>query len=147
MIFIGSIPDITSKNPQSCPFITITNSLLFRRPFLLFSTHQLTVFESTTAMGGKEAVAAIYLAMMVVFSPSMWCLQAEVENLGITCWDECKGVDGPCSYCGSKGYCCRKNVVGNGCNGDDGTDTNHHRCVERPSHVSEKSTTYSVSKL
>ena len=46
-----------------------------------------------------------------------------VDNYGVECWDQCGGVQGPCSFCGI-GYCCRNDAfwddTSNGCDGSTG---------------------------
>ena len=56
----------------------------------------------------------------------------ELKHKDEHCWDECNKIQGRCNWCGSKGYCCRKNwKAGNGCDGSFG-GTNHHVCVMKP---------------
>ena len=53
-----------------------------------------------------------------------------IDNSGRECWSNCNKSNGKCSWCGSKGVCCRKGVrvVGTECDGEIGGD-GHHRCV------------------
>ena len=61
-------------------------------------------------------------------------------NAGKQCWYSCGGKQGKCSYCGSDGWCCRKNgnspywlpsQQSNGCDGTFGGQ-NNHQCVLKP---------------
>ena len=61
-------------------------------------------------------------------------------NAGKTCWYSCGGKQGKCSWCGSDGWCCRKNgnspywlptAQSNGCDGTFGGE-DKHRCVLKP---------------
>ena len=61
-------------------------------------------------------------------------------NAGKTCWYNCGGEQGKCSWCGSDGWCCRKNgnspywlptAQTNGCDGTFGGPT-QHQCVLKP---------------
>ena len=55
-----------------------------------------------------------------------------LENPGQNCWFHCNFTQGKCSWCGSDGYCCRKNwTCGNGCDGSFGGD-GIHACVLKP---------------
>lgn len=54
--------------------------------------------------------------------------QGKIANGGQNCWEGCHEVQGKCNWCGSSGWCCRKDWVGNGCNGNFGI-ANHHTCV------------------
>ena len=57
---------------------------------------------------------------------------AELRHKDEHCWDECNKIQGRCNWCGSKGYCCRKNwKAGNGCDGSFGGN-NHHTCTLKP---------------
>ena len=53
----------------------------------------------------------------------------ELENEGKDCWIECHGLQGPCAWCGSKGFCCTKKTdwtdTSNGCDGSFGGETRH----------------------
>ena len=55
-----------------------------------------------------------------------------LKNTGKDCWDECSQKDGPCTWCGTEGLCCRKGYTGNGCNGQMGGDS-MHMCVTKES--------------
>ena len=43
----------------------------------------------------------------------------------------CNGMEGQCDWCGNDGWCCRKEWIGNGCDGSIG-GTNRHACVLNP---------------
>merc|ERR1719205_367778 len=53
---------------------------------------------------------------------------AELENGGKECYRECNTQQGKCNWCGPDGWCCRKDWVGNGCDGTIGGPSNH-QCV------------------
>lgn len=57
--------------------------------------------------------------------------EVELKNTGENCWPECDKTDGLCDWCGTKGGCCRKNWVANGCDGTMG-GRRGHRCVRMP---------------
>ena len=40
-----------------------------------------------------------------------WILYSRYLQLGEDCWSQCNRKEGRCSYCGSKGMCCRKDEV------------------------------------
>ena len=40
-------------------------------------------------------------------------------------------MEGQCDWCGNAGWCCRKEWIGNGCNGSIG-GANQHECVLNP---------------
>ena len=48
-----------------------------------------------------------------------------LENDGKACWSECNQQEGRCNWCGTEGWCCKKNSSGNGCNGLFGGESNH----------------------
>ena len=59
-------------------------------------------------------------------------------NAGKDCWYNCGGIQGKCSWCGSDGWCCRKNgqdwlptLQSNGCDGTFG-GLNYHSCNLKP---------------
>ena len=56
-----------------------------------------------------------------------------IVNPGENCWVHCNFTQGKCSWCGSDGYCCRKDYYpcGNGCDGSFGGD-GIHACVPKP---------------
>ena len=51
-----------------------------------------------------------------------------LENGFQDCWDDCNKQEGKCAWCGTDGWCCRKDWVGNGCDGNIG-GPNDHQCV------------------
>ena len=57
-----------------------------------------------------------------------------LENGGISCYSECNQIQGKCDWCGTDGWCCRKDWVGNGCDGTFGIN-NHHQCVLKPGNL------------
>ena len=55
--------------------------------------------------------------------------ESQLKNVGPSCWNECDFAQGKCDWCGSEGYCCRKNwKAGNGCDGSFG-GTKKHECA------------------
>ena len=59
-------------------------------------------------------------------------------NANTNCWYNCGGKQGKCSWCGSDGWCCRKNgnvwppnLQSNGCDGTFG-GLYQHSCVLKP---------------
>ena len=55
-----------------------------------------------------------------------------MENGGKNCLVGCNKEQGKCDWCGMDGWCCRKDWVGNGCDGTFGGPSSH-RCVLKPS--------------
>merc|ERR1739844_443285 len=57
---------------------------------------------------------------------------AQLQNTVKDCWYECNSKQGPCSWCGTAGMCCKKgfNDKSNGCDGTFGGIT-RHECVLR----------------
>ena len=55
----------------------------------------------------------------------------KIQNVGQNCWIECKNTQGPCTWCGTNGFCCRKDWKGNGCDGLFGGKSSHV-CVLKP---------------
>ena len=51
-----------------------------------------------------------------------------LENGFQDCWNGCNKQEGKCAWCGTDGWCCRKDRVGNGCDGNIG-GPNNHQCV------------------
>jgi len=53
----------------------------------------------------------------------------ELENTGKDCWRNCNRQQGPCDWCGSKGFCCTKKDnwtdTSFGCDGSFGGETRH----------------------
>ena len=54
-------------------------------------------------------------------------ISAALKNAGKNCWSDCGKKDGPCTWCGTQGLCCRKGWRRNGCDGKIGD--NYHMCV------------------
>lgn len=55
-----------------------------------------------------------------------------LQNMDVSCWEQC-GAHGPCpTFCGENGYCCRYTRDLNGCVTTDPTKTTH-RCIPDPS--------------
>ena len=56
-----------------------------------------------------------------------------LQNTKKNCWKPCKKKQGRCSYCGTRGMCCRKGWKdkSGGCDGTFG-GKNHHNCVLKP---------------
>ena len=54
-----------------------------------------------------------------------------MENGGKNCLVGCNKEQGKCDWCGMDGWCCRKDSVGNGCDGTFG-GINDHQCVLKP---------------
>ena len=54
-----------------------------------------------------------------------------LKNAGQQCWWGCNKNQGPCSWCGSEGMCCRKYWKGNGCDGSIGGGR-RHECTKKP---------------
>ena len=55
-----------------------------------------------------------------------------MNHAGEDCWDDCNEIQGQCDWCGNAvGWCCRKEWIGNGCDGSIG-GTNGHECVLNP---------------
>ena len=60
-----------------------------------------------------------------------YILTGILENDGKDCWSECNQQDGRCNWCGTRGWCCKLNSIGNGCNGLFGGE-NNHQCKSKP---------------
>ena len=58
------------------------------------------------------------------------CILAELKNTEKDCWYECNRKQGLCSWCGTKGMCCKKGFsdTSNGCDGTFGGSA-RHECV------------------
>ena len=54
----------------------------------------------------------------------------QLAHSGEDCWIACNEQGGKCDWCGSEGWCCRKDWVGNGCDGLFGGS--FHMCVLKP---------------
>ena len=60
----------------------------------------------------------------------------DILNEGIDCWGGCAGTQGLCPWCGSDGWCCRLEWVGNGCDGNMGSsDYAGHVCTTKGKHT------------
>jgi len=55
----------------------------------------------------------------------------DIKNLGENCWTGCEKTQGKCNWCGDDGYCCRKGIAGNECNGAFG-GVSGYECVLNP---------------
>ena len=53
-----------------------------------------------------------------------------LKNSGKNCWDGCNEQEGKCDWCGTEGFCCKKDSIGNGCDGVFGGQDNHE-CVRK----------------
>ena len=54
--------------------------------------------------------------------------EEKYKNLGQNCWYDCGATQGPCTWCGTEGMCCRQGFIGNGCDGQMG-EVIMHACV------------------
>jgi len=74
------------------------------------------------------------------------CQATGLENEGENCWYKCDRRQGKCSWCGTKGYCCRKDwATGNGCDGTFGGD-GRHECSLKPV-TNSKTPTFILNEL
>ena len=67
------------------------------------------------------------------FSPKLRFL-VKLAHSGEECWlskYKCNKQEGKCDWCGTEGWCCRKDFIGNGCDGSFGGESGH-RCVLKP---------------
>ena len=55
----------------------------------------------------------------------------DLEHSDEDCWNGCNYAQGKCGWCGNDGWCCRKEWIGNGCDGSFG-GANQHLCVLKP---------------
>jgi len=55
----------------------------------------------------------------------------DLKHAGEQCWWGCNQKQGKCDYCGADGWCCRKNWIGNGCDGSFGGPWSH-QCFLNP---------------
>ena len=64
----------------------------------------------------------------------------DFKNAGKSCWKQCNRQQGKCDWCGSDGYCCRKNFWKNTENGCDGSfgGNRKHACVLKPEEEDEE---------
>ena len=53
------------------------------------------------------------------------------SSLAEGCLNNCDNKDGLCEWCGTQGWCCQKNWIGNGCDGSFGGN-GKHECVLKP---------------
>ena len=75
-----------------------------------------------------------------------------LENGGEKCWGRCNKQEGKCDWCGTEGWCCRKDRIGNGCDGTFGgsgvfNTGVHHECHLHPGMYIVQSGPSSVSSL
>ena len=65
----------------------------------------------------------------------LFIIVPEIQNTELDCWDFCGSEQGPCEWCGAKGYCCTMksnwNDTSNGCDGTFG-GASRHECVLMP---------------
>ena len=72
------------------------------------------------------------ILVLLVSSQLDFLVDVALENVGENCWSGCNKKQGKCRWCGTKGYCCRKDwQTGNGCDGTFG-GVNHHECYPKP---------------
>ena len=64
-------------------------------------------------------------------TPVLGLETAGVRNEGEDCWGHCGKWEGRCGYCGNNGYCCRKDQLGCGCDGEMGVEGKGHVCAEK----------------
>ena len=88
-------------------------------------------FENDTCVGLKGDEFHLIPCFGYGSSKELLYSSMDLENSGQDCWSECNYQQGLCSWCGSEGYCCRKNYYGDGCDGSFGGDT-AHVCVLKP---------------
>jgi len=55
----------------------------------------------------------------------------DLENQNQNCWTGCNQLQGKCGWCGVEGYCCKKGMKGNGCDGSIGGIVDY-LCVLNP---------------
>merc|ERR1739844_183165 len=72
-----------------------------------------------------------YAATSTEAAPTTQPPTTGVENGGKECWWKCRRKEGPCSWCGDEGMCCRQGWTGNGCDGNVGGPHNH-QCSKAP---------------
>jgi len=75
----------------------------------------------------KKLVISLCIVALTCLAPAFG---AELQNTGKDCWYKCNSKQGPCSWCGTVGMCCKKgfNDKSNGCDGTFGGST-RHECV------------------
>ena len=67
----------------------------------------------------------------ICYTPVIGFETAGVRNEGEGCWGNCGKWEGRCGYCGNNGYCCRKDWLGCGCDGEMGVEGKGHVCAEK----------------
>ena len=68
----------------------------------------------------------MYLTYLIYYqTPTL-----ELQNTGEDCWHHCDSKQGPCSWCGTRGMCCKNgwHDISNGCDGTFG-GISMHECV------------------
>ena len=61
----------------------------------------------------------------------------EMKNFGVPCLYQCKGKQGPCTFCGT-GLCCKKNLKpSDGCTGSNGGDSTHECASHYPPSITD----------
>jgi hypothetical protein len=72
-----------------------------------------------------------------------------LKNKGRNCWGPCKGKQGPCTWCGAGGLCCRYGFrkKSGGCDGKIGQKGKGHVCAAKPEDASSSTTTQSTATL
>lgn len=75
----------------------------------------------------KKLVISLCIFALTCLAPAFG---AELQNTGKDCWYKCNSKQGPCSWCGTAGTCCKKgfNDKSNGCDGTFG-GSRRHECV------------------
>merc|ERR1711936_776709 len=86
-----------------------------------------TTPSSVSYLRMKKIVIALFIVALTCVAPAFG---AELQNMGKDCWYKCNSKQGPCSWCGTAGMCCKKglNDKSNGCDGTFGGST-QHECV------------------
>ena len=64
----------------------------------------------------------------MINQPYVYAKGSGLKNQGKDCWTGCNRTQGMCDWCGFDGWCCRKDWIGNGCDGNFG-GPNNHQCV------------------
>ena len=73
-------------------------------------------------------MSLMFIRLIVIFCK---CSFTDLNHAGEDCWNDCNDIQGRCEWCGNDGWCCRKEWIGNGCDGSIG-GTNSHECVLNP---------------
>merc|ERR1711997_945062 len=86
-----------------------------------------TTTSSVSYLRMKKIVIALFIVALTCVATAFG---AELQNTGKDCWYKCNSKQGPCSWCGTAGMCCKKGIndKSNGCDGTFGGST-HHECV------------------